>query len=53
MRRQLRAILPELAHWFGLKPWEVEDLTYGEIEQFNKRLSKLPPIGGVIQYQAK
>lgn len=53
MRRQLRAALPGLAHWFGIKPWELQDLTYGEIEVFTTALRKCPPIGGAIQYQAR
>lgn len=47
MRRQLRAALPGLAHWFGIRPWEVEDLTYGEIDVLMRALEKLPPVGGV------
>lgn len=30
LRRQLRANLPALAHWFGIRPWEVDDLTEAE-----------------------
>lgn len=47
MRRQLREALPGLAHWFGIRPWEVEELSYGELDVFVKALGKLPPVGGV------
>lgn len=47
MRRQLRQALPGLAHYFGIRPWEVEDLTYGEITEFLRLMKQLPPIGGV------
>lgn len=47
MRRQLRHVLPELMHWFGLHPRDLDDLTYGELEEIHKRLAKLPPIGAV------
>jgi len=48
VRRQLRAALPGLAHWFGIRPWEVEDLTFGEIDMFVQALGKLPPVGGTV-----
>ncbi len=48
MRRRLRAALPGLAHWFGIRPWEVEDLTFGEIDVLVQALGKLPPVGGVV-----
>ncbi len=51
MRRQLRAVWPELAHWFGVRPWEIEDLTRGEIDEMLARLRKLPPMGGVVMMQ--
>jgi hypothetical protein len=41
--------LPSFAHHFGIKPWEVADLTYGEVEDFLaaiKQLNKPPPKGG-------
>lgn len=47
MRRRLRRVAPELAHYFGLLPWQLDDLTFGELEEFHKRLAKLPPIGAV------
>lgn len=51
MRRQLRRVTPELAHYFGVRPWEIEDCTYGEIDELLSRLKKLPPIGGVVMMQ--
>lgn len=51
MRRQLRHVWPELAHFFGVRPWEIDDLTMGEIDEMLARLRKLPPIGGVVVRQ--
>lgn len=34
MRRALRQHLPAFAHLFGIRPWEIEDLTPLEIETF-------------------
>lgn len=48
MRRQLRPALPGLAHWFGIRPWEVDDLTFDELDVFVKALEKLPPVGGTV-----
>lgn len=47
MRRALRAQLPALAHVFGIRPWEVDLLTYGEAEVFGDYLRELfaPPKG--------
>ena len=53
MRRQLRRVLPELAHWFALKPADLDDMTYGELDVFLARLRKLPPVGGVQMVQMK
>lgn len=51
MRRQLRHVWPELAHFFGVRPWEIDDLTMGEIDEMLARLRKLPQIGGVVMMQ--
>lgn len=51
MRRQLRRVVPELAHYFGVRPWEIDELTYGEIDELLRRLRTLPPIGGVVMMQ--
>lgn len=40
LRRQLRANLPALAHWFGILPWMVDDLTTKEAEVFLDWLAK-------------
>jgi len=48
VRRQLRAALPGLAHWFGIRPWEIDDLTFGELDMFVQALGKLPPVGGTV-----
>ena len=34
-------------HWFHLKPADLDDLTFGELEEIHKRLVRLPPIGAV------
>jgi len=49
----LRAVLPELAHWFGLTPEMLEDMGRGEITEFTSRLRDLPPVGGSVGYTLK
>lgn len=44
-------VVPEMAHWFGMRPADLDDLTRAEIEQFLSRLKKLPPIGGSVMMQ--
>jgi len=44
-------VQPELAHWFGLRPADLDDLTRNELDQFLGRLRKLPPIGGMMMMQ--
>lgn len=34
----LRSQLPAFSHWFGLHPWDVERLTFGEIEVYQRWL---------------
>lgn len=34
MRRALREQLPALTRFYGLKPWDVERLTFGELDQY-------------------
>lgn len=46
MRRVIRAALPGLAHWFGLSPADVDDLTDGEVQVF---LEALETIASKIQ----
>jgi hypothetical protein len=41
LRRALRHALPALAYHFGIHPWQVDDLTYGEAEAFLQALSDL------------
>lgn len=41
MRRVLRASLPALAYHFGIRPWEVDDLTFGEVSVFLEALADL------------
>lgn len=52
MRRQLLRATPELAHYYGVRPWEIEQLTRAELDEMLTRLKKLPPIGGVVMMQA-
>jgi hypothetical protein len=40
--------LPGLAHWFGIRPWDIDDLTFGELDMFVQALGKLPPVGGTV-----
>ncbi len=40
--------MPGLAHWFGIRPWEIDDLTFGELDMFVQALGKLPPVGGTV-----
>ena len=41
MRRALRARLPGLSRHFGIQPWQVDDLTYGEISAYLSALSEI------------
>ena len=41
MRRVLRASLPAFSHFFGIHPWQVDDLTYGEIAYYQAALADL------------
>ncbi len=41
MRRALRVRLPALSYHFGIHPWQVDDLTYGEIEVYLAALNDL------------
>lgn len=50
MRRRLQGFVPELAHYYGLLPWMLDDLTGGEVDELLDRLRKAPPIGGFVQY---
>lgn len=34
MRRALREQLPAFTFFYGLKPWEIEQLTFGELETY-------------------
>lgn len=41
MRRALRASLPGLSYHFGIQPWQVDDLTYGELDVYLTALADL------------
>ncbi len=41
MRARLTLAWPELSHYFGLHPWDVDQLTYGEIEAYLDALHDL------------
>lgn len=45
MRRAHLRVLPAFAHWFGIRPWEFELLTFDEIEEFMKKIPKRGPDG--------
>ena len=44
IRRQLRKLLPALAHWYGIMPWHLHPdpavLTFGELEEFVRQTPK-------------
>lgn len=40
MRRDLRKQLPAFTHFYGLRPWEVEHLTYGELDEYLRQLAE-------------
>lgn len=44
MRRDLLKQLPALTHFYGLRPWEVEELTYAEVDEY---------LGQLAEYQRK
>lgn len=39
MRRALRKRLPALTHFYGLRPWEVERLSFGELAEYLDQLA--------------
>lgn len=41
MRRVLRASLPAFSYHFGIQPWQVDDLTYGEVDEYMRVLADL------------
>lgn len=45
MRRALRTKLPALSMHFGIHPWQVDDLTYGEIAEYLQALQELSQKG--------
>lgn len=45
MRRGLRATLPALSRHFGIRPWEVDLMTYGEITVYLHALHDLAEEG--------
>lgn len=47
------AALPALAHWFGLKPSDIDELAPVELDEFMKTLGQCPPVGGVLMMQRK
>lgn len=41
MRRVLRSSLPAFSYHFGIQPWQVDDLSYGELEIYLIALADL------------
>lgn len=41
MRARLTAAWPDLSHYFGIHPWDVERLTYGEIDAYVEALNEI------------
>jgi hypothetical protein len=38
--------LPAFSYHFGIQPWDIERLTYGEIESYQRALAELNKAGG-------
>lgn len=38
MRADLLRQLPALTHFYGLRPWEVEQLTFEELAEYQRQL---------------
>jgi hypothetical protein len=41
MRRALLPWLPALSHHYGLKPWDIDRMTYREIEKYTADCARL------------
>ena len=41
MRRRLRRSWPSLSHHFGIHPWDVDRLTYGELDAYLDELAAI------------
>ncbi|HET7486834.1 MAG TPA: hypothetical protein VFJ85_02830 [Acidimicrobiales bacterium] len=39
MRRALLRSLPALTHFYGLRPWEVEMLTFDELREYQRQMA--------------
>lgn len=52
-RRLYRPVVPELAHWFGIRGADLADMPPGELAEYLSRLPTLPPVGGSIGYVRK
>lgn len=37
----MRARLPEFSHHFGIQPWQIDDLTYGEAHEYVRALAEI------------
>lgn len=48
IRRAIGDRWPALSHWFGLRPWDVERLSWGELFDYLEALDGLPPIGRTV-----
>ena len=48
MRRAIGDRWPALSAYFGLHPWDVDRLSYREIEHYTQALADLPPIGSTF-----
>lgn len=42
-----------MAHWFGVRPWELDMLTDLEVSVLMARLEQCPPVGGQLGYTMK
>lgn len=44
MRRRYLKVQPALAHWFGIRAWELELLTQDEVDEYVAQIPKPPPV---------
>ena len=40
-REQLRHLLPAFSHFFGIQPWDIDQLTFSELEVYLSEIAAL------------
>lgn len=53
MRRAIGDRWPALSAYFGIHPWDVDRLSYRELEHYQSALDGLPPIGATFVVHPK